>query len=82
MKMWKVVARIGICDFPMSCLQHVLGLIAILYLRDPLLPTNALMQPPANCRLTDADYKSQLSLHMAEALALAKANVEHAQKQQ
>ena len=51
--------------------------------RDPQLPTNALMQPPANRQLTDTDdYKTQLSLHMAEAWELAKANVQRAQNQQ
>lgn len=55
----------------------------LLYGRDPQLPTSALMQPPANRRLTDADeYKTQLSLHMAEAWELAKANVRQAQSQQ
>ena len=56
----------------------------LLYGRDPLLPTDALLEPSSVERenIDVDDYKSRISTYMSDAWTLAKANVKLAQKKQ
>ena len=55
----------------------------LLYGRDPQLPTDAVSDPPVVREVQDVDdYKSRISVYLADAWELAQANVQRAQKQQ
>ena len=58
------------------------SLFFLLYGRDPLLPTDAVLEPGSTEResLDVDDYKSRLSVYMLDAWDLARANVKSAQK--